>query len=218
VISYFRGIVSQILGQKVVIDVSGIGYELFATKKLLSEIKLGEERQITIHSDQREDGVTFYGFFDNLEKQAFLLLLKVKGIGCRTANEIISQSSVRELLKAIASGEVRQLQGVKGIGKKTAERIIVELRDIVGESALEFSGGSVSADSIEITKGFDISKLTDGNDNRESLHDAYLALCALGFAAKDAERALTQIKLSSLKQVPGGDLTPEIVREALKYV
>ena len=127
------------------------------------------------------------------------MLLKVNGVGARTASDVISQIDKRELLRAIGSGDVTRLQALKGIGKKTAERIVVELRDSVGEFA---SDRQPLASQIERLEGGPVE-------------DAIEALVMLGFSRKDGERAVRSVTNGEVtRPLDSGNL----VKEALKFV
>jgi Holliday junction DNA helicase RuvA len=196
-ISRLRGQVVELNGRLVTLDVQGVGYEVMASGALLKLLALGQEAEFVVYTDVKEDSIKLYGFEDQLEKQVFLLLTKVRGLGAKSAAEVISGMDKRELLRAIGAGDLRRLQSVRRVGKKLAERIVVELKDRVAEFALERS----LAQSIEI-------------EITEPFREAVQALEALGFSRPDAERAVQKVQLGAK---PPSD-TALILKEALRFV
>ena len=197
-IASLTGIVSEIQGRTVILDVGGVGYEVRCSEGCLSTLVLGEKTKLVIYTEVREDAIVLYGFADKMEKQAFLLLLQVKGVGAKSASDIISRVDKLDLLRAIGAGNTALLQGVKGVGKKTAERIIVELKDKVSEFAMEQSPAGNVASS-----------------NNAVYDEALQALLALGFPKKNADIAL---KAALEGTLPGSLDSGQIVKEALRYI
>lgn len=183
----------------VLIDVAGVGYELHCSGACIASLEEGKETTLVVYTEVREDLIRLHGFVDLLEKQVFLMLTKVNGVGARTASDVLSQIDRRDLLRAIGAGDVSRLQSLRGVGKKTAERLVVELRDSVGK----LSGISPSlSSSVERDFGGPVG-------------DAVQALVALGFSKKDAERAVSQVETGALKKaLESGAL----VAEALRFV
>ena len=204
-IAKLTGKISEIFNSTVTIDVNGVGYEVFCSQECIQSLQVDHNAVITIYTDVKEDSISLYGFKDSQEKQVFLLLRKVKGVGARTGSQIISRVNKLELLRIIGSSDLTKLQSIKGIGKKLAERIIVELRDQVAEFVNEQVSSSVLFDPAI----------------NEPYNDALSALQALGFSRKDAENAINQVKASGVigvgKSSKDND-SGNIVREALKYV
>lgn len=193
-IGSLKGTVSDIAQSCVTLDVGGVGYEVYCSLRTRSHLEIGREASIVTYTDVKEDSIKLFGFEDKLEKQVFLLLLKVKGLGVKSALEIVSAVDKVELLRAIGSGDSNRLTSIRGVGRKTAERVVLELKDRVAEYAL---GDSVLRDSVP----------------EEPMHDAIAALVALGISRRDAERAVRQIPQSE-----GASGTGEIVREALRFI
>lgn len=195
-IGYLKGTVISIGGPTVILDVHGVGYEAHCTQASVRQCSPGEVASIVIYTDVREDSIRLYGFADVLEKQVFMLLMKVKGIGAKTASEIVSRIDKRELLRMIGAGDAGALRATRAMGQKTAERIVLELKDKVAEYALgeqRFDEGARGA----------------------PYEEALQALVALGFTKGDAERALRAARDNGRGME--GD-SGEIVREALRYV
>lgn len=161
----------------VVLDVSGVGYEVevpISTFSVLPAVK--EETSLYIQQIVREDANLLYGFSSLEEKEAFRILIKVSGIGPKSAVVILSGLSVSELYDVIANEDITRLTRVPGIGKKTAERLIVELKDKIKS----LSGGSAN-DLFNQTPEFN------------PMNDAILALSTLGYKAADAEKMIKKI-------------------------
>ena len=198
-ISLLRGRVVELEGSTATLDVGGVGYQVFCTGSCRARLEEGIEAQVTIYTEVKEDAIRLYGFADRLEKQVFILLTLVKGVGAKTALDIISKVERLSLLRMIGAGDLTKLQAIKGIGKKTAERILVELKDKVGQFAVDQQGSSLKVET----------------ETYEPKRDAISALQALGFSRKDAERAVEQVDLSGF---PDNVEPGEVVREALRFV
>ena len=175
----------------VLIDVNGVGYEVQISLNTYSKIQHLDKGQLYTSLLIREDAHILYGFFDNAEKEMFLQLLTVSGIGASTARMMLSYMRPDELAKAIIHGEIRTLEGIKGIGKKTAERVVVELKDKLAKSSIETN----------------IAPL-----KHNTLHsDALNALLALGINRQAADQAIQK----ALVQEP--DLPLEaLIKKALR--
>ena len=196
-IGAIRGQVLHVAGEVVTVDVHGVGYEVWASAGARRGCLVGGEISFIVHTEVQESLIRLYGFEDQLEKQVFLLLTRVKGVGARSASDIISKIDKVELLKMIAAGDLLGLQRVKGIGKKTAERIIVELKEKVGEYVAE-------------------NNLVDGGGRAatgSAIAEALEALLALGFPRNEAEHALDKVRRDGTALSEAG----EIIRQALRY-
>jgi len=135
-----------------VVEAVGIGYKLAVSPDILSSSKkIGEEIFLWVHTHVREDSLDLYGFLDYQELEFFEMLLSVSGIGPRSAIAILGIAPIDTLRKAISTGDTAYLTKISGIGKKTAERIVIDLRDKMGK---EISGGSlqVELDALEALK------------------------------------------------------------------
>jgi Holliday junction DNA helicase RuvA len=203
-ISRLRGAVVEIEGDSVTLDVQGVGYAVTCTSALLHRLEENQECCICIHTDVREDSIRLFGFDSKAERQMFTLLNKVSGMGPRSSLDVISNVSIRELLHAIGAGDVQGLMKIKGVGRKKAERIVVELRDLVGSMADERAS---------------VARSGEGESGiRSSIKpvstDAVAALEVLGFPRRDAEVAVAKAVEGGWGQGEVGDL----VREALRFV
>ncbi len=133
-IASLTGIVQQIGGDRCVIDVGGVGYEVFLSATALSQLpESGESVFLHIHTSVREDAIVLFGFPELCEKELFLTLKTVSGIGPKLALAMLSGMAVDLLCQAIGGEDIKGLTTISGVGKKTAERICVELKDKVGD-------------------------------------------------------------------------------------
>ncbi len=163
----------------VVLDVHGVGYEVEVPISTFSVLpSLNEIFTLYIQQIVREDAILLYGFATKEEREAFRLLIKVSGIGPKSAIVILSGLSALELYQVIHDEDIIRLTKVPGIGKKTAERLILELKDKVKGKVSE-SGVSLESDLLEA--------------HRNPIQDAVLALTALGYKASEAEKMVKQI-------------------------
>jgi Holliday junction DNA helicase RuvA len=204
-IGRLRGEVAEIDGDSVLIDVHGVGYELVCTSALVSRLEVGGQAALSVYTDVREDAIRLFGFDSPAERHMFLLLNRVSGMGPRSSLDVVSNVAIRDLLRAIGSGDVQALMAIKGVGKKKAERIVVELRDLVASMAGERSSALRSMLTVERGGPGEPPPLSS---------DAVSALEVLGFARRDAEVAVSKAVESKGAFGEVGDL----VREALRFV
>lgn len=167
---------------QVVIDVGGVGYQVLVSMQTLAELPPeGEAVFILCHTHVREDALQLYGFSVAEERKLFHLLIGVSGIGPKLALTILSGLPLAQLVEAIAAGDHKRLQGVPGVGKRTAERLVVDLRDRIGGLASSLGAGEgaggVAADVV--------SEVVD-------------ALTNLGYKRDRAERAVAQLEERAL--------------------
>jgi Holliday junction DNA helicase RuvA len=172
-IAKLTGIVSDIGPRYAVIDVGGVGYKVFVTDDTIHHLKKGDEASLLTYLAVREDALDLYGFPLKKEKEFFELLISVSGIGPKSALNILSLVSADTLASSIRTGSVAHLVKVSGLGKKTAEKIVLELKDKLGKVSGEIS--------TEFTAGM------------SSDMDAIMALQALGYDADDAREALKKV-------------------------
>jgi holliday junction DNA helicase RuvA len=136
VIALVSGTVAVRRGDHVVIDTGGVGYRLAVSAETLRHVPaVGKEVLLHTHMVVREDALQLYGFATEEERELFLMLIAVQSVGPKVALAVLSGGPPRELLKAVAAGDTARLQAAPGVGKRTAERIIVELREKVGASS-----------------------------------------------------------------------------------
>ena len=197
-ITFLHGKLVESLPTQVIVDVNGVGYE--ALIPLSSYDKLpapGHEVKLLTHLVVREDAHTLYGFMSGAERDLFRLLINtVSGIGPKIALNVLSGISVTAFRGAVASGDIKALSQVSGVGKKTAERIVVELKDKIGAAGAWEAASAQRALSPEDQK----------------VNDAVLALMALGFKQAEAHDAVRKVQTSLGAQATVEDL----VRACLK--
>ncbi|HIU90983.1 MAG TPA: Holliday junction branch migration protein RuvA [Candidatus Fimimonas merdipullorum] len=166
--SYINGEITEKECDKVVVDVGGVGFELFCSDVTLSQCAVGECRRLYVYLQVKEDGMCLYGFSTLQEKAMFMRLISVSGVGCKMAAAVLSGMEAGALAQAIFNGDAKQLTKIKGLGKKTAERIILELREKVAEEAQQ----------TPVT----VAGMT------KDMADAVAILCSLGKNASEAEK------------------------------
>lgn len=193
-IAHLKGTVAAVTVTAAVIDVGGVGFQVLCTPRTLAELRLG--RSATLHTSMvvREDSLTVYGFADADERDMFELVQTASGVGPKVAQAMLAVLDPERLRQAIAAGEVSTLTSVPGIGRKGAERIILELKDRVG--AVSAAGASTGV---------------SGAAWRSQVHEA---LTGLGWSAKDADAAIE----TTAAQLPE-DADPDvstILRDALR--
>lgn len=192
--NYIKGRLDYAEGNTVVIDANGIGYELYASLQTVQKLgNIGDVCKVYCFLSVREDEMSLYGFSDKAEKEFFKQLINVSGIGCKMAISILSSGSLSDILSAIMDADVTKLSKIKGIGKKTAERIVVELRD-------KIAPGAESA--IMPTIGTGISA---GTANSEAVE----ALLSLGYTRQEAVSAVSKVERTGMS-------TEQVIIAALK--
>ncbi len=206
-IAALRGVVLAKLADRVVLDVNGVGYEVFLSTDGVARVcDEGEEVFLHIHTNVREDAITLFGFLEVEEKEVFLILRTVSGIGPKVALGILSGMQIADLCEAISSEDIKRLTTLPGVGKKTAERICVELKEKVSDYV-----GTVSASSV--AQNQPVAQV-DG----AAFADALSALTNLGYGDPVAREALAQVK-AALAQNDAGDVSVEfLIREGLKVL
>jgi Holliday junction DNA helicase RuvA len=146
-IGYLRGKIIEVLGDAALIDVQGVGYEVLASSNTLGDFTtlLGKDIIVWIHTHVREDALTLFGFHDKEEKNLFLSLLKVNGVGPKMALSILSGGRPAQIQEMIEAGNAKALSGLPKVGKKTAEQIILTLK---GKLVSIDDGGKVKSESL----------------------------------------------------------------------
>ena len=163
-ISFLSGIKVEIDASKVIIDVNGIGYKVNISLRTFSKIKDLKKLHIYTHLNIKDDAHTLYGFYNKRERNTFLDLVSISGVGPSTAIVILSSLSADELKLAIVDSDVNKIKSIKGIGLKTAERIILELKDKISINDLDtenFSqniGNTIKEEALSALTSLGISK------------------------------------------------------------
>jgi Holliday junction DNA helicase RuvA len=191
-IAYLKGEFTMKSPGLVYVETNGVGYEVQVSLNTYSSIQNLDKGTLLTHMLVREDAHILYGFFDRAEKDMFLQLIGISGVGASTARMMLSAMRPEEIARAILQGNARQLESIKGIGRKSAERIILELRDKLGKPDA-------------------LSNISTGLNNSLE-QDALNALISLGIARPAAEQAIKK----ALKADPASDQVEDIIKYALK--
>lgn len=192
--AYLEGKFTYKSPAQVYLDVNGVGYEINISLNTFSAIQALPEGRLFTHLQVKEDGHILYGFFDRAEKEMFQFLISVSGVGAATARMMLSSMKSEDVRSAIMQGNVRLMESVKGIGKKTAERLILELKDKVNKGPATNMNIAVTGNNIE--------------------QDAITALTALGISRIQAEQAIRKIYISD----PAISQLEELIKKALKAI
>lgn len=194
-IAYLEGKLTEKDPTYVLVDVGGIAYHVKITLNTFSQIKTLEACKIFTHLHVKEDAHTLYGFFEESERKRFLQLISISGVGPSTGLMILSSLSPEEIHSAIVNGDVKTISGVKGIGQKTAQRIILELKDKMSKEELE---GQLPVISL--------------NSDHSLKSEALAALTTLGINKAAAEKTIDKI----MKETTETLSLEELIKLALK--
>lgn len=178
----------------VVIDCGGVGYAINISMNTFEQIAAGERLKLHTHLVIKEDSHTLYGFFDDAERQLFIQLISVSGVGPNTARLMLSSLKPNEIKEAIITGNWALIKTVKGIGEKTAQKVVIDLKNKVGKS-----------DGHEV--------LLSGGMRSSAFDEALAALLMLGFSKAEAEKGITKIK----QQNPDYSVE-DLVKHTLKII
>lgn len=181
-IGRIRGIILEKQAPELVIDVHGVGYEVQAPLSTFYKLPApGQEVVLYTHFVVREDAQQLYGFWQREDRSLFRSLIRVSGVGPKLALAILSGMDSEEFVRSVQRNDARALVNLPGVGKKTAERLIVEMRDRLGEWRPELSGESVASPSSDIV----------ATSRNRMVQDAESALIALGYKPQEAARAVS---------------------------
>ncbi len=187
-IAFVKGTIADISDRSVIIETQGVGYEVSTTTETLAVAKLGAEMALFTHLVVREDSMELYGFRTRQELTFFQMLITVSGVGPRSAIAIVSLGSIDSIQRAIGAGDATYLTSVSGIGRKTAEKIIIDLRDKLAALGHTAASGELSGDS-----------------------DVIEALMKLGYTREEGRDAIKRIPATAVT-------LNDKLREALKYI
>lgn len=176
------------------VDVNGVGYELHISLNTFSSISNQDHGMLHTYFHVREDAQILYGFYDEAEKELFIQLISVSGVGAATARMMLSSLKPVEISKAIVQGNTKLLESIKGIGRKSAERIVLELRDKLGKTSLEPNNDPLINNTLD--------------------QDALNALIALGINRATGEQAIGRVRKSN----PELHKIEDIIKQALKNI
>ena len=193
-IAYLSGKFSYKTPALVYVDVNGVGYEVNISLNTYSQIQNLAEGKLFTYLQVKEDAHTLFGFFDAMEKEMFILLIGVSGVGAATARMMLSNMKPSEISNAITMNNARLLESVKGIGRKTAERLVLELKDKISKMQVSTPGIPSAGNTLE--------------------QDSLNALVALGISRPVAEQAIKKIIISE----PSVNTLETLIKKALKAI
>lgn len=196
---YISGITAELLPNLAVIDCDGVGFEVNTSAYTVSQLKTGEKAKLYTYVYIREDCMDIYGFASKSEKHCFEMLIGISGVGPKAAVAILSSSSPENLVMNIVSGNDKALTAAPGIGKKTAQRIILELKDKLAKETSEISFGDMPVFNNSSVPG------------NTKVNDASAALMVLGYSASEISAALKKIDVENLS-------LEEIIKASLKQM
>lgn len=197
-IGKIRGQILEKQAPQLLIDVQGIGYEIDAPMSTFYQLPdVGQEVNLFTHFVVREDAQHLYGFYTRDEQHLFRTLLKVNGVGPRLALTILSSTSAEEFVRCVLNNDTASLVRLPGIGKKTAERLIIEMRDRLSD----WYKGLSTDSKTEMRQ--------DNHGRHQVLQDAISALISLGYKQQEASRTITKID-------DGAAMSEELIRRALR--
>lgn len=197
--NFIRGIVDESYPDSVSVDVNGVGYLINISKRNIAQINLGEEYKIYTTLIHREDTMKLFGFLTKDERELFNLLNSVSGVGAKTALSILSQFNVSEVITSIYGNDPKKLSKAPGIGLKTAQRMILELKE------------KITAFKSEVQ---DVSEINISSDKVEQFEETEGALYALGYSASEVASALTWLNEAKTDLSKSDDM----IREALMWL
>ncbi|MEU2430846.1 MULTISPECIES: Holliday junction branch migration protein RuvA [unclassified Streptomyces] len=196
-IAFVTGPVAALAPTTAVIEVGGVGMAVQCTPNTLSELRIGQQARLATSLVVREDSLTLYGFADDDERQVFELLQTASGVGPRLAQAMLAVHSPDALRRAVATGDEKALTAVPGIGKKGAQKLLLELRDRLGEPV----GSGARAVGAPVTQSW-----------RDQLH---AALIGLGYATREADEAVTTVTPQA-EAGPGEPQIGQLLKAALQ--
>lgn len=192
--AYIKGTLEEKSTDSIVVETAGIGYKIYVSEHTMAKLgEIGEKIKIYTHYHVREDNISLYGFMSNEELKMFELLLQVSGIGAKTAIAMLSNITPSKFALAIISNDLKTLTKIPGIGNKSAQRMVLELKDkLKTQTAIE-----------------DDEEETTPNDNSESINEAGQALQILGYNKSEISKVFDKFDIHNLS-------TEDLIKEALK--
>lgn len=192
--AYIKGTLEEKSTDSIVVETAGIGYKIYVSEHTMAKLgEIGEKVKIYTHYHVREDNISLYGFMSNEELKMFELLLQVSGIGAKTAIAMLSNITPSKFALAIISNDLKTLTKIPGVGNKSAQRMVLELKDkLKTQTAIE-----------------DDEEETTPNDNSESINEAGQALQILGYNKSEISKVFDKFDTHNLS-------TEDLIKEALK--
>ena len=196
-IAYLKGRVLTLTAETAVLEVNGVGYEIYCSGGAFRKLVIGEVAELHTYLQVKEDGVTLFGFANPKEKELFLKVTSVSGVGPKLGISILTSLSADELTQAIFAADVKRLSAAKGLGKKTAEKIVLELHGkISAAEVMSASGDTLGTADVPVS----LSKEDE---------EAVAALMGLGFTKNESTQAVKRARDNGAKTVE------EVIRKAL---
>ena len=200
-IAYLRGRVLALTAETAILEVNGVGYEIYCSGGAFRKLTVGEIAELYTYLQVKEDGVVLFGFGSTKEKELFLKITSVSGVGPKLGISVLTGLSADELTQAIATADVKRLSAVKGLGKKTAEKIVLELH------------GKISAAEVMNASGDNLSLAEQAGAFTTTAEDeeAISALMGLGFTKSESVQAVKRAREH------GAVTVEDIIRKALAF-
>ena len=195
--NYLNGIIAEVTPSMAVVDCGGVGYEVTISAYTAGQLTVGEKHKVYISFNFRQDGFSLFGFADKSEKQLFEMLITVTGVGPKAAISILSTNTCEALAMAIVTGDEKAISSAPGIGKKTAQRIILELKDKISKQVETISFSDITAPKMPQTKDVNVDQ-------------AISALAVLGYGSAEINKALSSFDCSGMD-------TNAIIKMCLKF-
>lgn len=201
-IAKLRGMIDTLGDDYFIIDVNGVGYLVFASSKTLSRLKIGEQANILIETIVREESISLYGFYNALEKEWFLTLTKVQGVGAKVGLSILSALAPNQLAQAIAAQDKASFTRANGVGPKLAARLVTELKDkivtipITSTTTTAELAKELDMDANQETEAYE-DALVGRNEDPGMMEDALSALVNLGYQRLEAYRIVNQVLIAN---------------------
>ena len=199
-IAYLKGRVLTVTAETAIVEVNGVGYELYCSGGAFRKITVGEVVELHTYLQVKEDGITLFGFANPKEKELFLKVVGVSGVGPKLGISILTGLSADEFAEAVLTADVKRLSKVKGLGKKTAEKIVLELHGKISAAEVMSASGEPTASVGEVNA----VKLTAEED------EAVSALMGLGFTKNESMQAVKRARDTGAVSVE------DIIRRALQ--
>ncbi len=202
-IAYLRGRVLTTTAETMILDVNGVGYEVYCSGGAFAKVGNGDIAELYTYLQAKEDGMTLFGFASPKEKELFLKLISVSGVGPKMGIAVLSALSGDDFAAAVATADVKRLSAVKGLGKKTAEKIILELHGKISAAEVISAGGG----------GLNAGAAAEGGENGRlsaADEDAVAALTGLGFTRSESVRAVKRAHEA------GANTTEDVIMKALQ--
>ena len=200
-IAFLRGRVLTTTSETVILDVNGVGYEAFCSGAVFRKITVGAVAELYTYLQVKEDGITLFGFDNPKEKELFLKLISVSGVGPKLGISILAALSADDFAYAVATADVKRLSAVKGLGKKTAEKIVLELHGKISAAEVLGASGDDFAPTVHTETPARLSAMDE---------EAVSALMGLGFTRAESTQAVKKAHDNGAKTVE------EIIMRALQ--